>query len=159
MNSCNFVGNLGRDFEIAYTQDGKAVAKNSMAVRKFNGDTLWINIIAFGKRAETLAKYTAKGANLGIQTSLDISTYEKEGRKQYYYSFVIENFTLTGKQQQDNSGFQQDPKQQTPQGGFQQQTSGFQQPQNQGGFQQPQQPETFGKEMNQQFQPDDDIPF
>jgi len=49
MNSCNFVGALGKDWDVKNSQAGKAVAKNSMAIKKYNNETTWINITAFGK--------------------------------------------------------------------------------------------------------------
>ena len=36
MNSCNFIGNLGKDWEVQES-NGKRRAKNSIAIRKYNG--------------------------------------------------------------------------------------------------------------------------
>ena len=127
MNSCNFVGKLGRDWETTYTQDGKAIAKNSLAVRKFNGDTIWVNLIVFGKRAETVAQYTEKGKSLAVETNFDPSEYEKDGVKKYFTNFIVNNFTLIsdGGQQnqnqrpQQNQGYQGNQNQQQPQQGYQ----------------------------------------
>ena len=130
MNSCNFVGKLGRDWETTYTQDGKAIAKNSLAVRKFNGDTIWVNLIVFGKRAETVAQYTEKGKSLAVETNFDPSEYEKDGVKKYFTNFIVNNFTLIsdGDQQQPQQGYQPQGNQQgyqnapmgKPQSGYQQ---------------------------------------
>ncbi len=156
MNSCNFTGRLGNDWEVQYSQAGKAVAKNSMALRKYNGDSVWINLVAFSDRGENVAKFSQKGSMLSIQCSVDVSEYEKEGRKIYYTNFIIDNFTLVEKKtrptasatQQNQGGFQntqgQAPTQQQNNGN-QNNNQGFQnQPGGQAGFQGP---------------PDDDIPF
>lgn len=135
MNSCNFVGKLGRDWETTYTQDGKPIAKNSLAVRKFNGDTIWVNLIVFGKRAETVAQYTGKGKSLAVETNFDPSEYEKDGVKKYFTNFIVNNFTLIsdGQQQgqqnqrpQQNQGYQGNQNQQQPQQGYQPQNQGYQ---------------------------------
>lgn len=127
MNSCNFTGRLGKDWEVQYSQAGKAVAKNSMTLRKYNGDSVWINLVAFSDRGENVAKFTQKGSMLSVQCSVDVSEYEKEGRKNYFTNFIIDNFTLVEK------------KQDSQQGQFQQtQGGGFQTPQQQG-FKQAQQ--------------------
>ena len=163
MNSCNFVGKLGRDWETTYTQDGKPIAKNSLAVRKFNGDTIWVNLIVFGKRAETVAQYTGKGKSLAVETNFDPSEYEKDGVKKYFTNFIVNNFTLIsdGQQQgqqnqrpQQNQGYQGNQNQQQPQHGYQ--------PQNQGYQNAPMgQPQSGYSQCPQggQAPPDDTIPF
>lgn len=58
---------LGRDAEVRYTQDGKAVANLSLAVkygvRGQDGKypTQWIDASLWGKQAEALAPYLLKG--------------------------------------------------------------------------------------------------
>ncbi len=108
MNSCDFVGTLGKDWEVKVNQAGKQRASNSLAIRKYNGETLWINLIIFNeKRIPTLTQYTKKGDKFGVETHLDINDYEKDGQNKQYVSFVIDNFTLCGSRpQQDNSGYQ-----------------------------------------------------
>jgi single-strand DNA-binding protein len=116
MNSCNFVGGLGRDWDVTYSQAGKAVAKNSMAIKKYNNETTWINIIAFGKTAETLAQYTEKGSQLAIKSEVNVNQHEGK----YYTNFIINGFTFIGSKkqpQQQSQGFQNQNQQQ----GFQQQ--------------------------------------
>jgi len=131
MNSCNFVGKLGRDWETTYTQDGKAIAKNSLAVRKFNGDTIWVKLIVFGKRAETVAQYTGKGKSLAVETNFDPSEYEKDGVKKYFTNFIVNNFTLISDGQQQGQQNQRPQQNQGYQGNNQQPQQGYQ-PQNQG---------------------------
>lgn len=110
MNICAFVGTLGRDWEVSYSKEGKAIAKTSMAIKKYNNETTWINLTAFGKSAETLAQYTEKGSQLAVKTEVNIN--EHEGK--YYTNFIINGFTFIGSKQQDNNQ------------GFQNQQQGFQ---------------------------------
>lgn len=151
MNSCNFIGGLGRDWEVEYNAEGKPRAKNSIAIRKYNGDTMWINVIIFNeKKIQTLTQYTKKGDQLGVETHLDVSVNDSSGKNIYYHSYVIDSFTFCGSKKDSN---QQNAGQQGQQNNFQQnqqQQQGFQNGnQNTGGFSQ------------QGFQgpPDDDIPF
>lgn len=141
MNVCCFTGTLGKDWEVQYSSAGKPRAKNSMAIRKYNGETLWINLVMFSeKRIQALTNNTGKGDKLSVSTNLDIN--EHEGK--YYHTFIINDFTFCGSRsdnQQSNQGGDQAPQQQQNQG-FQQQAFQSQQGQgfhNQGnqGFNQP----------------------
>lgn len=134
MNSCNFVGVLGRDWEIKYAASGKAVGKNSMAIRMGKDKTTWINLVCFEKAAEMLSQHTSKGTYLGITSEFVANEYEKDGVKKIWPEFIVRNITFCGKgngsqQQQQQSGYQQ-------QGGGYQQQGGYNQGQNQGGGQQ-----------------------
>jgi len=52
---------------------------------------VWIKIKAFKKTAELLEKYTSKGDVLFVDGRLDMEIFEnKEGKKQYEYSIVID---------------------------------------------------------------------
>ena len=95
MNVCTFTGSLGRDWEIRYSHDGKAIAKTSMAVKN-RKDTTWINLTAFGKAAETMAQYTAKGSQLSVSTRFDEGKYEKDGQTKYFPQFIVDQFTFCG---------------------------------------------------------------
>lgn len=92
MNSCNFVGALGRDWDVSSSNEGKTVANSSMAIKKYNNETTWINIVAFGKIAETLSQHTLKGSQLAIKSEVDINEYEGK----YYTKFIINGFTFIG---------------------------------------------------------------
>lgn len=122
MNSCNFIGRLGKDWQTSYSSAGKCVAKNTMAVKKYNNETLWINIVSFGKQGETLSQHTGKGSELGISSSFESREYEKDGIKKYFSEFIVNQFTFVGgkgqnQQNNQNQGYQNQGQQQ----GYQQQ--------------------------------------
>ena len=96
MNSCNFVGTLGRDWE----NKGK-LHKNSLAVRKYDKTTLWVPLIAFGKTAEILEKHTTKGQCIGVSGELDINEYEGK----YYTSVIVNKFSFTGGSKSEKDDF------------------------------------------------------
>jgi len=107
MNQCNFIGILGRDWTVTYSSGGKAVAKTSLAVKKYNKDTNWVPLVAFGVNAENLAKFTAKGSQIGISGELDVNQYEKDGEKKVFTSVIVSRFTFVGQKQQNDNQFQE----------------------------------------------------
>ena len=67
------VGNLGRDPEMRYTQNGKAVTKLSMAATVGYGDnqkTIWFRVTCWGKTAEAANNYLSKGSKVLVSGEL-----------------------------------------------------------------------------------------
>ena len=71
MNKIIITGNVVRDNDVKDTTTTK-VLKNTLAVkREFKKDeTDFINIVAFSKTAELIAKYTQKGSKLMVEGSI-----------------------------------------------------------------------------------------
>jgi single-strand DNA-binding protein len=71
-------GNLGRDPEMRYTPEGKAVTSFSVAVNddytNNNGErikrTIWVRVSAWGKQAETCNQYLKKGSKVLVEGRL-----------------------------------------------------------------------------------------
>ena len=93
MNLVILQGRLTRENELKHTKGGTAVVKNSIAVdRKMKkGETDFVNIDAFGKTAEFLATYTEKGNRITIEGRIETGSYEKEGKKVYTTSVIVNN--------------------------------------------------------------------
>jgi len=113
LNKVMLIGNLGRDPEIRYSQQGVAVVNFSIATSEYwtdktTGDrqekTEWHNIVAFGKPAETLEKYLSKGSPVYIEGKLQTSTYEKDGQTHYMTKIVVSNFQFLGSKQDAQGG-------------------------------------------------------
>lgn len=82
MNSCNFIGRIGRDAESKPV--GKhEVANWPIAVDVGYGDnksTLWIDCALWGERAPKLAGMLRKGDNVGVSGSISLRDYQaKDG--------------------------------------------------------------------------------
>jgi single-strand DNA-binding protein len=75
MNVIALAGNVGRDSDIKYLESGTIICTNSLAVRKTKDETLWIDIKAFGKTAETMGEYVKKGSKIAITGKFDIETW------------------------------------------------------------------------------------
>jgi single-strand DNA-binding protein len=99
LNSVCVGGNIGRDAELSYTPNGKAVAKFSLAISEGWGDnekTSWLPIIVWDKLAESLAKYLTKGSRIGIQGRLSVRQYEKDNVKHTVTEIVANDIWLAG---------------------------------------------------------------
>jgi single-strand DNA-binding protein len=84
------IGNLGRDPEMNYTQNGTALTKFSLAVSRSyktssgekRDETEWFNIVAWDKLAETCNQYLHKGNKVYIEGRLTQRKYtDKEGNQ------------------------------------------------------------------------------
>lgn len=77
------MGNLGKDPEMKYTQDGTPVTNFSLAIDDGYKDksgtwvkrTLWARVVAWGKLAEFANTYLAKGRKVLVEGSL-VGHYE-----------------------------------------------------------------------------------
>lgn len=105
-NNCTFSGNLGRDPEIRYFEDGKMVANFSIAVESRKGQTLWIAVKVWGKMAQVIADYVRKGSRLIVSGELQEETWEKDGQKKSRMSLNCQNFIMldSKKGNSDNGG-------------------------------------------------------
>ena len=104
MNSVILTGRLTRDPQIRYaSQSQMAVANFTLAVDRNktkegqDRDADFPDVVAFGKTAEILEKYAAKGSLIGVAGRLQTRTYEKDGRKVYVTEVVAERVELLGK--------------------------------------------------------------
>jgi single-strand DNA-binding protein len=90
VNKVILVGNLGRDPELRYTQNGSAVANFTVATnerwRDKDGNnqerTEWHRIVVWGRTAENCAQYLQKGSSVYVEGRLQTREWEdKEGNK------------------------------------------------------------------------------
>lgn len=119
MNVFSGIGRLTKDVDLRYSQSGTAVARFSIAInRPFknqNGEQEvdFINCIAFGKRAETIAQYVKKGHRIGITGSIMTGNYvNKEGQRVYTTDINVSDFTFLENRQKSQKPTQQQAQQQ-----------------------------------------------
>ena len=156
LNKVMLIGNLGKDPEIRYSQQGTAIVKFPIATTeqwydKTSGEkqekTEWHNIVAFGKPAEILEKYLSKGSPIFLEGRLQTNRYEKDDQTRYFTEIAVNNFQFLGGRQDNQGG-----------GSNYQSSNGNQQQSNQGNDSQFQN-QTAPGSGDQQPIPDDDIPF
>lgn len=102
LNVWTFAGNLGRDAEQKFTQDGTSVVSFSVAVKAGYGDkevTNWPKCTMFGKRSESVLQYLVKGQLVGISGELAMREYDKKdgSGKGYSLEVRVNDLTLLGK--------------------------------------------------------------
>lgn len=94
LNRIVLIGRLTKDVDLRYTQSGVAVASFSLAVdRKFgNGETDFINIIAWRGLGENCGKFLSKGKMAAVDGRLQIRSYEdKQGNKRTIAEVVADD--------------------------------------------------------------------
>jgi single-strand DNA-binding protein len=97
-NRIILVGNLTRDPEIRYVNNGSAVTKFSLAInrRSKQGDeTMYIDVVAWDKLGEICNTYLKKGMSTLVEGALSIRKYEtKEGEKRTAVEVVASNMQM-----------------------------------------------------------------
>ncbi len=98
MNTVSILGRTTSDIEVKKTPSGKSVARFTLAInrKKDKEKTDFIDILAWDKTAEILAKYVQKGRQLAIQGSIQTGSYEKDGIKRKTFEVVVEQFDFCG---------------------------------------------------------------
>lgn len=103
MNSCNFIGRIGRD--AATRQAGSSeVTSWPVAVDVGFGDkksTIWLDCAMWGDRGTKIAGYIKKGDNIGVSGELSLREYQKDGQTKTVATLRINDVKLlAGKQEQ-----------------------------------------------------------
>lgn len=105
-NSVQLIGHVGQEPEIKNLEGGKKLANFSIATNEVyyreNGDkvekTEWHRITAWGKTAEIIEKYVAKGKEIAIGGKLSHRSYDdKDGIKRYVTEVIADEVLLLGK--------------------------------------------------------------
>lgn len=100
-NKVLLMGRLTRDIELRYTPSNQAVANIGLAVnrrwRNKDGqdqeETTFVDCEAWGRTAEVMSQYLAKGRPVFIEGRLRLDTWQdKEGGNRSKLKVVIDNF-------------------------------------------------------------------
>ena len=95
------MGNLTRDPQLKQTPNNMSVAEIGLACnRKFKGkdgemreETTFVDCEAWGRTAETMAKYLSKGRPVFVEGRLKLDQWQdKDGNNRSKLKLVIENF-------------------------------------------------------------------
>lgn len=105
-NKVQLIGNLGNAPEIKNTENGKKLARFSMATnesyRNANGEkiteTQWHSLVAWGKVADLCEQYLTKGSEIAIEGKLTHRDYtDNTGVKRYFTEVVVNEILLLDK--------------------------------------------------------------
>jgi single-strand DNA-binding protein len=112
LNKVILLGNLTRDPELRYTPNGTPVASFGLAVnrRYRQGDesrdeVCYIDIVTFGRQAETVGEYLNKGNLAMIEGRLQWRSWETEdGQKRSKHEVVASNVQFMPRGREDSMG-------------------------------------------------------
>lgn len=108
----SLMGNLGRTPETRISDNGTLIASFSMASNSVRNTpdgpvkkTNWFRVTAFGKQAETLARYLRKGSRLCVQGRLSFSPWlDRNGKPQVSADVVLQEFQFVPGGRRDEGG-------------------------------------------------------
>jgi len=93
-------GNLGKNPELREAGSSQ-VASFSIAARTGQDETTWINCSVWGKRADVVMKYMAKGDKITVAGQGKLRKYEKkEGGEGSSLELNVSDFTLPAKKEE-----------------------------------------------------------
>lgn len=104
-NKIILIGNLTKDPEVRYTPQGTSVCNFRIAVnRKYKQgdevkeDVSFINVVVFGKQADTCGQYLNKGSAVLVDGRLQERRWETEdGQKRSKYEVVAQTVRFLSK--------------------------------------------------------------
>ncbi len=98
LNQVQLIGNLGKDPEMKFTANGKAVTSFSLATsrkyRKKEGDALveeveWHNIVTYDKLAESINQALNKGSAVAVTGRLHYQKWEDDKQQKHDRTVII----------------------------------------------------------------------
>jgi len=110
INKVILIGNLGRDPEIRYTQDGTAVANFTLATTESwtkDGErtehTEWHKIVAWRRLAEICGEYLHKGKQVYIEGRIRTRKWQdRDGNDKYTTEIEALNMQMLGRRGEDD---------------------------------------------------------
>ena len=105
LNKVSIIGYLGAAPELKQLNAGNSVVNFSLGINKKWKDksgeaqekTEWVKIVAFGKKAEVLAKYLDKGSLIYIEGEIQTRSWEdNDGNKKYATEILVGDFQFLG---------------------------------------------------------------
>lgn len=103
MNKIILCGNLSKDIEMQYSQNGTAIAKTSIAVNKKvknEKQVTFINCKLIGRLAEIANQYLSSGSKVLFEGELQISDYvDKDGVKRQWVEVLVLNMEMLNSNQ------------------------------------------------------------
>ena len=141
INNVVLVGRITKDLELRYTTSNKETTSFTVAInRAFKGQdgqtqADFIGCVAFGKTAENVYRYCAKGSLIGVEGRIQTRNYQNNQGNTVYVTEVIadrvqfldtKNQSQQGQQAHFNNNFNQSFNQQNA-NNFNQQNNGFNQ--------------------------------
>src|SRR5215471_11740688 len=108
-NKVILLGNLTRDPELRYTPSGTPVASFGLAVNQRSGqgderreEVCFVDIVAFGRQAETASEFLSKGRAALIEGRLQWRSWEgQDGQKRSKHEVIAERIQFMPRTRED----------------------------------------------------------
>ena len=110
MNTVNIIGRFCKEMKLESSTSGTSYLHNSIAVDRKGKDntTDFFNVTAFGKTAEFIEKYFAKGSKIAITGHLQSDTYKnKDGKNVSSVQIIIDTVDFCEKKESGNDSGEQ----------------------------------------------------
>ncbi len=124
VNKVIIVGNLGRDPEVRYTADNRAITNIAVATSenytdKNSGEkkeiTEWHRIVFFNRLAEIAGEYLKKGSSVYVEGRLKTRKWtDQSGQERYTTEIVADNMQMLGGRNSTGGGVAYDEGQSAP---------------------------------------------
>lgn len=103
INSVILEGRITADLVLKMTEGGTAMVSFTLAVNRKGSQADFPSVRAYGKTAELLGTYCAKGSHIAIEGSLRTYTSERSGTKQKYTEVVANNLHFLDKKKEEST--------------------------------------------------------
>lgn len=110
-NKVIMVGNLTQDPELRYTASGTAVANLRIAVSskyrsgdEYKEETLFIDVVVWGKQGESCSQYLSKGRQVLVEGRLQERSWESDGQKRRKTEIVANTVRFLGRKGEGGGG-------------------------------------------------------
>ncbi|MFT6882574.1 MAG: single-strand DNA-binding protein [Marinoscillum sp.] len=106
-NSVQLIGRLGNDPQVKSFESGKRMASFSLATNETYvnnkgekvDETIWHNIVVWGKKVDVVESYLKKGSEVAIQGKLINRSYEANGEKKYITEISLNELLMMDKKE------------------------------------------------------------
>ncbi len=109
MNNVSLVGRITKDPELRTISTGNVTTSITVAVnRRFTNaagerEADFIPVVVWNKQAENVAKYCAKGSQVGVTGRIQTRSYDaQDGTKRYVTEVVADNVTFLSSKSETN---------------------------------------------------------
>ena len=110
LNKVMLLGNLTRDPELRYAPNGTAVARFGLAINsrfrqgeEWKDDVCFVDVVVFGRQAETAGEYLAKGRMALIEGRLQWRSWEgQDGQKRSKHEVIADRVQFMSRGRDDS---------------------------------------------------------
>ncbi len=103
INTVTIIGNLVRDAELRFTNNGRQVVNFDIAYNHANEEVSYFEVTLWGDYAEKMHTYLSKGKQVAVQGELRQSRWEQDGQGRSKIGITARVIQLLGGQGQQRT--------------------------------------------------------